>query len=83
LDEMRNDCEPLVRARFPAVAAALQWLESRAAARLSGTGSCIFASFARAADAERIAAQVPDEWTSFVARGVNRSPLEGALTAWC
>ena len=83
LDETRNDCEPLVRARFPAVAAALQWLESRAVARLSGTGSCIFASFARAADAERVAAQVPDEWTSFVARGVNRSPLEGALTAWC
>jgi 4-diphosphocytidyl-2-C-methyl-D-erythritol kinase len=83
LDETRNDCEPLVRARFPAVAAALQWLESRAPARLSGTGSCIFASFARAADAERVAAQVPDEWTSFVARGVNRSPLEGALTAWC
>ncbi len=83
LDETRNDCEPLVRARFPAVAAALQWLESRAAARLSGTGSCIFASFARAADAERVAAQVPDEWTSFVARGVNRSPLEEALTAWC
>ncbi len=83
LDETRNDCEPLVRARFPAVAAALQWLESRAVARLSGTGSCIFASFARAADAERVAAQVPDEWKSFVARGVNRSPLEGALTAWC
>ncbi len=83
LDETRNDCEPLVRARFPAVAAALQWLESRAVARLSGTGSCIFASFARAADAERVAAQVPDEWTSFVARGVNRSPLEGALSAWC
>lgn len=83
LDETRNDCEPLVRARFPAVAAALQWLESRAVARLSGTGSCIFASFARAADAERVAAQVPDEWTSFVARGVNRSPLEAALTAWC
>ena len=83
LDETRNDCEPLVRARFPAVAAALQWLESRAVARLSGTGSCIFASFARAADAERVAAQVPDEWTSFVVRGVNRSPLEAALTAWC
>ena len=75
--EGRNDCEPLVRARYPEVAAALDWLGPRA--RLSGTGSCIFAAFGSAAEAERVAARVPDEWTSFVARGVNRSPLDAAL----
>lgn len=79
----RNDCEPVVCSRFPAVAAALEWLAARAPAHLSGTGSCIFAAFARAADAERVAAQVPDEWRSFVARGVNRSPLAAALATWC
>jgi 4-diphosphocytidyl-2-C-methyl-D-erythritol kinase len=79
----RNDCEPVVRARFPAVAAALDWLSVRAPARLSGTGSCIFAAFASAAAAERVAAQVPDEWRSYVARGVNRSPLAHALAAGC
>ena len=82
-DGARNDCEPVVRARFPAVAAALDWLSIRAPARLSGTGSCIFAAFASAAAAERVAAQVPDEWRSYVARGVNRSPLAEALAAWC
>ena len=79
----RNDCEPVVRSRFPQVAAALEWLAKRAGAHLSGTGSCIFAAFAKAADAERVAAQVPDEWTSYVARGVNRSPLAAALATWC
>ena len=79
----RNDCEPVVRRSFPPVAAALAWLAVRASAHLSGTGSCIFAAFARAADAERVAAQVPDEWTSYVARGVNRSPLADALATWC
>jgi 4-diphosphocytidyl-2-C-methyl-D-erythritol kinase len=75
--EGRNDCEPVVRARYPEVAAALDWLGPRA--RLSGTGSCIFAAFGSAAEAERVAARVPDEWTSFVARGVNQSPLDAAL----
>jgi len=75
--QTRNDCEPVVRARFPEVAAALDWLGP--GARLSGTGSCVFLAFDGAAAAERVAARVPDEWTSFVARGVNRSPLDAAL----
>jgi 4-diphosphocytidyl-2-C-methyl-D-erythritol kinase len=61
------------------VAEALDWLSRFAPARLTGTGSCIFASFERAADAERIAARVPDAWRSFVARGLDRSPLHAAL----
>jgi 4-diphosphocytidyl-2-C-methyl-D-erythritol kinase len=73
----RNDFEPVVRKRFPEVAAALDWLGE--GARLSGTGSCVFQAFASSAAAERVAARVPDEWRSFVARGVNRSPLEAAL----
>jgi 4-diphosphocytidyl-2-C-methyl-D-erythritol kinase len=77
--QTRNDCEPVVRSRYPAVAAALDWMGARATARLSGTGSCVFASFASAADAERVAARVPDEWSARVARGLNRSPLLAAL----
>jgi 4-diphosphocytidyl-2-C-methyl-D-erythritol kinase len=80
-DQTRNDCEPLVRSRYPAVAAALDWVGARVPARLSGTGSCVFASFASAADAERVAARVPDVWTSFVARGLDRSPLVEALAS--
>jgi 4-diphosphocytidyl-2-C-methyl-D-erythritol kinase len=71
----RNDCEAVVRARFPAVGEALDWLGRHATARLTGTGSCVFAKFARAADAERVAARVPDEWRAHVARGLNVSPL--------
>jgi 4-diphosphocytidyl-2-C-methyl-D-erythritol kinase len=79
--QTRNDCETLVRSRYPAVDAALEWLGARSSARLSGTGSSVFASFASASEAERVAARVPDEWSSFVARGVNRSPLDEALAA--
>jgi 4-diphosphocytidyl-2-C-methyl-D-erythritol kinase len=75
----RNDCEPVVRASCPEVAAALDWLSRYAPARLTGTGSCIFAGCATAIEAERIAARVPDEWTSFVARGLNVSPAHRSL----
>jgi len=71
----RNDCEAVVRARFPAVAEALDWLARHSAARLTGTGSCVFAKFSRVEDAERVAARVPDEWRAFVARGLDQSPL--------
>jgi 4-diphosphocytidyl-2-C-methyl-D-erythritol kinase len=70
-----NDCEAVVRARFPAVAEALDWLARHGAARLTGTGSCVFAKFSRVEDAERVAARVPDQWRAFVARGLDRSPL--------
>jgi 4-diphosphocytidyl-2-C-methyl-D-erythritol kinase len=78
----RNDCEAVVRARFPAVGEALDWLARHAPARLTGTGSCVFAKFARAQDAERVAARVPDAWRAFVARGLSESPLLEELGRW-
>jgi 4-diphosphocytidyl-2-C-methyl-D-erythritol kinase len=81
-----NVFEPVVCARRPEVAEALAWLSGQIdahgrpiAARLTGTGACIFAGFARAEDAERVAARVPDRWSSFVARGLNHSPLHAML----
>ena len=74
-----NDCEAAVRARVPAVAEALDWLSTYAPAKLTGTGSCIFATFTSAAAVERVAARVPDEWRSFVTRGLQHSPLRARI----
>jgi 4-diphosphocytidyl-2-C-methyl-D-erythritol kinase len=75
----RNDCEAVVRARAPEVAQALDWLARQGSARLTGTGSCVFTARASAADAERLAARVPDRWMSFVARGLDTSPVHEQL----
>jgi 4-diphosphocytidyl-2-C-methyl-D-erythritol kinase len=75
----RNDCEPVVRTRYPEVAAALDWLGRFASARLTGTGSCLFARFASAAEAERVAARVPDVWRAYVVQGLAESPLRQSL----
>jgi 4-diphosphocytidyl-2-C-methyl-D-erythritol kinase len=71
----RNDCEPVVRARHPAVADALDWLARFAPSRLTGTGACVFAALPDAASAAAVAAQVPAPWLAWVTRGLNRSPL--------
>ena len=70
-----NDCEPVTRRLFPAVAQALDWLTKFAPARMSGTGACIFAEFESEAAATIVGHQVPSQWTWFVAAGCNRSPL--------
>jgi 4-diphosphocytidyl-2-C-methyl-D-erythritol kinase len=75
----RNDCEPVVCARYGEVREALGWLAQSAPARLTGTGSCIFAQFTTEAAAGAVAARVPDRWTSFVVRGLNGSPLHERL----
>ena len=43
--EWRNDCEAVVKERYPPIAEALNWLEQHAPSRLTGTGACLFASF--------------------------------------
>ena len=75
----QNDCEALVRRRYPEVAAALDWLDGFSPARMSGTGGSVFAAFDSETDAQVVAGQVPKGWESFIARGVNRSPLLSAI----
>jgi 4-diphosphocytidyl-2-C-methyl-D-erythritol kinase len=71
----RNDCEPVVRRRFPEVAEALDWLDRFAPARLTGTGSCVYAAMPDEARARAALASLPSRWTGYVVRGLNRSPL--------
>lgn len=73
-----NDCLTTVLANYPVVARAFQWLASRADAKLTGTGACLFAAFPDRAAAERLLTEVPAEIPAFIAQGRNRSPLFGA-----
>ena len=70
-----NDCQQLVANRYPEVAKLLQWLVHYAPSRMTGTGACVFATFSDYTLAEQVRAQMPETWQSFVAKGVNRSPL--------
>jgi len=73
----RNDCECVVRKLYPAVDDALKWLARFGEARLTGTGSCVFASFDSLAEARQALHQVPTRFQGFVASGLNRLPAPG------
>lgn len=75
----RNDCEPVVRRRYPVVASALDWLGRHGPARLTGTGSCVFAPMVDATRAAATLAGKPREWAGWITRGLNRSPLTARL----
>ena len=70
-----NDCEAVVRHRFPAVAEALDWLQQYADVRMTGSGSSVFARFDSSDQAAAIYDLLPSGWQGFVARALNRSPL--------
>lgn len=71
----RNDCEAVVSALYPQVKQALFWLNQFAAAKMTGTGASIFASFDTQDQAQQVLAQLPDTLQGFIARGQNTSPL--------
>lgn len=77
----RNDCEPVVTGRSPEVRRALAWLAGRGQARMTGTGSCVFAAFGERDAAAAALDGLPPEWRGFVARGLERSPLQERLAA--
>ena len=75
----RNDCEPVVRRRYPVVASALDWLGRHGPARLTGTGSCVFAPMVDSTHAAAVLADKPPEWRGWVTHGLNQSPLTARL----
>jgi len=77
--DSRNDCQQIVRHLYPEVDKALKLLEKFGEARLTGTGACVFTSFATAAQARAARELLPPEWTSILARGANESPVVLAL----
>ncbi len=71
----RNDLEPVVVGRYPEVARHLEWLARFGAARMTGSGACVFASFDTEDAARDVLRRLPDSMRGFVARGLDRHPL--------
>ena len=74
-----NVFESLVRKKHFEVDKSLRWLNNYSSSRMSGTGSCVFAPFESRQNALEVLDQVPEQWSAFIARAVNRSPVLDAL----
>ncbi|MBA6348935.1 MULTISPECIES: 4-(cytidine 5'-diphospho)-2-C-methyl-D-erythritol kinase [unclassified Colwellia] len=79
IDLCHNDCQTLVIKKYPEVAKLLAWLVEYAPSRMTGTGACIFSRFDTEQEACRIQSLLPNGIISFVAKGVNTSPLRNAI----
>ena len=67
----RNDCEKVTRLLYPEVDQALNWLTQFSEARMTGTGSAVFAKFESEAAARKVLAKSPSSLKGFVAEGIN------------
>lgn len=76
-----NAFESVLRRLQPAVDATLRIMSEHGQACLTGSGSGCFLRFDTREAALQARAALPDEWRSWVATGVSRSPLLAALEA--
>jgi len=74
-----NVCEPVVRKLHPQVGAAIDWLGQFGAARMSGSGACVFVPMDSLGQAEIVKSQIPEVWAGYVVVATNRSPLHQQL----
>ena len=86
--EWRNVCTDVVAAEYRPVSQAIEIIGDLSAdlagARLSGSGASVFTACADKRQAEQIlkkvqANPVTADWTCFIARGLNRSPVHQRL----
>ncbi|MCX8656514.1 MULTISPECIES: 4-(cytidine 5'-diphospho)-2-C-methyl-D-erythritol kinase [unclassified Gilliamella] len=78
-DQFRNDCEMVVRKRYPIVDKVIRYLSQFAPTRLTGTGACIFTQCQTEREAKQIQQKLNNNFQvpSFVVKALNKSPLYG------
>ena len=81
VEHCHNDCQTVVEKQYPEVAKLLAWLVEYAPSQMTGTGACLFSRFSTEAEALNLQAKLPKEITSFVAKGLNQSPLVTTIAA--
>lgn len=73
--QYQNDCQTMVIKHYDKVANLLAWLVEYAPSRMTGTGACVFSYFTSEKEAYELQQKLPKEIDSFIAKGVNKSPL--------
>ncbi len=73
--DARNDCLSVVSQNYPLVKGALSDLGKYSEARLTGTGSCVFAQFESYEKAKNAHNALSAKWQAFLTQGLNKSPL--------
>lgn len=75
----KNDLQIVAARQFPAVAEAINWLQTYGDARMTGSGACVFCAFAQEKQADEVLKLVPRRWKVWKARGIRFHPLKDLL----
>ncbi len=75
IEQCHNDCQTVVIKNYPEVANLLSWLVEYAPSQMTGTGACLFSRFDSKVAALSLQKKLPHGVISFVAKGLNTSPL--------
>ena len=70
-----NDLEPVARRRFPEIDQALAHLQRHGPARMTGSGSAVFAPMASSDEARYAVAECAPHWGRWAVRGLSEHPL--------
>jgi len=75
----RNDLQGVAVRLFPAVGEAIEWLSQYGAARMTGSGACVFVALPGEAEANHVLGLVPDKWKSWKAKSLARHSIKKLL----
>ncbi|QNA87649.1 4-(cytidine 5'-diphospho)-2-C-methyl-D-erythritol kinase [Massilia sp. Dwa41.01b] len=75
----KNDLQAVASRLFPPVAQAIEWLGRYGAARMTGSGACVFCALPDEAQADEVLQAVPSRWRAWKARSLARHPLKKLL----
>jgi 4-diphosphocytidyl-2-C-methyl-D-erythritol kinase len=70
-----NDLQAVAQRQAPEIAAALAWLNRHGPARMTGSGSAVFAPLATESAAQAAIAKLPPGWQGWAVRGLEEHPL--------
>jgi 4-diphosphocytidyl-2-C-methyl-D-erythritol kinase len=70
-----NDLQAVAQRRAPEIAAALAWLDRHGSARMTGSGSAVFAPLATESAAQTAIANLPPGWQGWAVKGLEEHPL--------
>ena len=69
----------LLETLYPEVKQVSDWLKRYGNPLMTGTGASVYCRFDSQQEAKKAQQTVPNSWNSFVAKGINQSPLHKQL----
>jgi 4-diphosphocytidyl-2-C-methyl-D-erythritol kinase len=75
----KNDLQAVAVRLFPEVAEAVSWLGNYGAARMTGSGACVFMPCMSEAQADQVLQAASGRWKAWKAKGIRKHPLASML----